>query len=94
MFLLNSQVTFTPEELQKDFLKFREILENEHCCTYEYTSKSVMDSLFDAGFAQLDHSMGRSEFFNLLAPITAKIGCMHTAAWMPGRFYVTKPNMM
>ncbi len=93
-FLLHSQAIFTPEELQNDFLQFRDILENEHCCTYEYTSKTELDSLFDAHYDLLDHPMLRNEFFQLLAPITAKIGCMHTASWMPGRFYVSKPDMM
>jgi len=30
----------------------------------------------------------------LLAPITAKIACMHTATWMPGKFFITKPNKL
>jgi len=85
---------FTPEELREDFIHFREILENEHCCTYEYTSKAEMDSLFEANFALIEHDMTLDEFFMLVAPITAKIGCMHTATWMPGRFYIAKPKMM
>ena len=80
-----TQNSFNIEELQQDFHQFRNILENEHCCTYEYTSKTVMDSLFDSHFQKIDHEMERNEFFRLLAPISAKIGCMHTAAWMPGR---------
>jgi len=85
---------FSRNALRADFQQFREILENEHCCLYEYTPKAEMDSLFDAHFQLIDHEMKRDEFFMLLAPITAKIGCMHTAVWMPGRFFVTKPTMM
>ncbi|MBN1821262.1 MAG: hypothetical protein JW833_11120 [Prolixibacteraceae bacterium] len=90
--LLAQTNSFSPEALQEDFLQFRDILENEHCCLYEYTPKYIFDSLFDAHFMLLNHEMERDEFFNMLAPITAKIGCMHTATWMPGRFFVTKPD--
>jgi len=86
--------TFSPIALREDFNQFRDILENEHCCLYEYTPKAELNNLFDAHYGLIDHEMERDEFFMLLAPITAKIGCMHTATWMPGRFFVTKPNMM
>lgn len=86
--------SFSPTLLQEDFVRFREILENEHCCLYEYTSKAELDSMFDAHYQLIDCEMTRDEFFMLLAPITAKIGCMHTATWMPGRFYITKPNKL
>lgn len=85
---------FSPTLLQEDFIRFREILENEHCCLYEYTSKAELDSLFDAHYQLIDCEMTRDDFFMLLAPITARIGCMHTATWMPGRFYITKPNKL
>ena len=80
--------------LQEDFKQFREILENEHCCLYEYTPKPVMDSMFDAHYCMIADGMKPEEFFMLLAPITARIGCMHTAAWMPGWFFNSKPSMM
>jgi len=86
--------SFSPLALQEDIKQFRNILENEHCCLYEYTPKAKLDSLFDAHYSLIDHEMERDEFFMLLAPITAKVGCMHTATWMPGRFFITKPKMM
>ncbi|MBN2773093.1 MAG: hypothetical protein JXR31_02500, partial [Prolixibacteraceae bacterium] len=46
--LLAQTNSFSPEALQEDFLQFRDILENEHCCLYEYTPKYIFDSLFDA----------------------------------------------
>ncbi len=91
---LQSSQAFSVGALQQDFKRFREILEQEHCCTYEYTSKAEMDSLFDAHYALIDHEMTMNEFFQILAPITAKIGCMHTSTWMPGRFFITKPRNM
>lgn len=86
--------SFNHKILQEDFRQFREILENEHCCLYEYISKTEMDSMFDEHYQRIDSEMKPNEFFMLLAPITAKIGCMHTATWMPGRFFITKPKMM
>jgi hypothetical protein len=84
----------TREELQEDFQQFRRILENEHCCLYEYSSKEEMDSLFDIHYRLIEHKMKYEEFFGLIAPITAKIGCLHTATWMPGRFFSSKSDMM
>lgn len=86
--------SFGQKALQEDFTQFREILEKEHCCLYEYISKAELDSLFDVHYRLIDDEMQGDEFFMLLAPITAKIGCMHTATWMPGRFFITKPTMM
>lgn len=78
------------QDMQEDFTQFRNLLEANHCCLYEYTSKECMDSLFDASFDRITDSMRFEEYFRLLAPITASIGCMHTATWMPGRFF--NPN--
>jgi len=86
--------TFPVDALQQDFQRFREILEQEHCCTYEYTSKAEMDSLFDTHYDLIDHDKTIYEFFQLLAPITAKIGCMHTSTWLPVRYFRTKPRNM
>jgi len=92
--ILAQTSSFSQNALQEDFLQFRDLLENEHCCLYEYTSRAEMDSLFDTHYKLIDHEMGRDAFFKLLAPITAKIGCMHTATWMPGRFFISKPTML
>jgi hypothetical protein len=78
---------FTPEELRQDFIQFRGILESNHCCLYEYTAKSDLDSIFDHRFRLIDRPMGYPDFFSILAPIAARIGCMHTAVWMPGEFF-------
>ena len=85
---------FSIEAMREDFLQFRDILEKNHCCLYEYTPGAVMDSLFTAQYNLIDHPMQYNEFFMLLAPVTAKVGCMHTATWVPGRYFITKPTMM
>ena len=78
---------FAVQDVQQDFDQLRRILEGEHCCLYEYTVKAEFDSIFDHRRKLIDRPMRYHEFFGITAPITAKIGCMHTALWMPGEFF-------
>jgi hypothetical protein len=75
------------EDMRHDFQQFRQTLEAEHCCLYEYTGKQEFDSLFESRLKLIDRPMRYEEFFKIMAPVTAKIGCMHTALWMPGKFF-------
>lgn len=75
------------DDMRQDFRQLRRILENEHCCLYEYTGKEEFDRLFDHQFRLIDRPMRYEEFFRMAAPIVAQVGCMHTALWMPGRFF-------
>lgn len=79
-------------EMQEDFNLFRETLENEHCCLYDYTGKDEFDKLFDQQYNRIDQPMQLHEFYKLLTPITAKIGCGHTAVWMPGSYWEIDPK--
>lgn len=85
---------FSQAELQADFLQFRRLLEENHCCLYEYSSKEKMDSLFDHHYSMITGPMKPEYFFRLLAGITSEIGCMHTAAWMPGDFFGQQQDNM
>jgi len=78
---------FSVQNLQQDFDQLRRILETGHCCLYEYTAKDEFDIIFDHRRKLIDRPMRYREFFGIVAPITAKIGCMHTALWMPGEFF-------
>jgi len=80
---------FTEEDMQKDFIQLRSLLENDHCCLYEYTGKEEFDRIFDEHFKLIDRPMRADQFFKLTASIVAKVGCMHTALWMPGAFFDT-----
>lgn len=84
---IGMDVVFSVEEIKNDFIQFRNTLEEQHCCLYEYTSKQDFDHLFDSQYQKLTKPMSPSEFFRILTPITAKIGCGHTAVWMPGGFW-------
>lgn len=74
------------EDMRHDFNLLRRLLENEHCCVYEYTPKSEFDRMFDERLALIDRPMRYEEFFKIVAPLAAKVGCMHTALWMPSKF--------
>lgn len=70
---------FAPDKLQKDFILFRDILEENHPSLYWFTPKDSMDMYFDDGFRQLTDSMTEPGFRNLLSTITSKVRCGHTS---------------
>ncbi len=92
--LIGKEVLFSVEEMQQDFNLMRQTLENEHCCLYEYTPKEIIDSLFQYQYDLITTPLHPHEFYNILSPITAKIGCMHTAVWMPGGFWEMQPTKL
>lgn len=82
-----AKIYYKSKELQEDFRLFRNTLEEEHCCLYEYTSKKDFDQLFDRQFDQIRDSMSLREFFTLLTPVVSWVGCGHTNVWMPMSFW-------
>jgi predicted O-methyltransferase YrrM len=78
---------FAVGDLRQDYQQLRRILENEHCCLYEYTEKKGFDALFEERLKLIDRPMRHEEFFSIIAPLGAKAGCMHTALWMPESFF-------
>lgn len=90
--LIGKEVLFSVEEMQQDFNQMRQTLENEHCCLYEYTSKDIFDSLFQYQYNLITRPLHPNDFFNILTPLTAKIGCMHTSIWMPGGYWEMQPE--
>ncbi len=86
------EVYFQPEQMLADFRQMRSILEKEHCCMYEYTGKEEFDRYLDQVGKELAEPLRVSRFYNMLSAVTAKIGCMHTAVWMPGSFWDMQPQ--
>ena len=78
---------FSVEDLRHDLLQLRRILEEEHACPFEYTSKAEFDALYEERHRLIDRPMRYEEFFRIAAPLAAKVGCLHTALWMPGKFF-------
>jgi len=83
----SKEAVFSIDEMQEDFMQLRETLENDHCCLYEYTNKEEFNQLFDKQYGFINKPLKLHEFYKILTPITAKIGCGHTAVWMPGGFW-------
>lgn len=70
---------YGPEQLQKDYAVFRDILEDAHPGLYWYTSKDTMDRYFDWGLQQLTDSLTEPEFRMVLAYVASRINCGHTS---------------
>lgn len=88
----NNEVQFLKQALQDDFKQMRKTLEENHASLYEYTPKQVMDSLMEKQYELIRDSMRLHDFFKILTPVTAKIGCGHTAVWMPGSYWDIDPE--
>ncbi len=71
---------YSKEELQKDYVLLRNILEKKHPSLYWYTPKDSMDYFFDEGYKAIADSMTELQFgWKILAPLTATIHCGHTS---------------
>ena len=70
---------YPPEVLQRDYSIYRKTLEEAHPGLYWYTSKDSMDFYFEKGRQQLNDSLSEAGFRMVLAYVTAKINCGHTA---------------
>ena len=71
---------YSKEELQKDYVLLRNILEKKHPSLYWYTPKDSMDYFFNEGYKAIADSMTELQFgWKILAPLTATIHCGHTS---------------
>jgi hypothetical protein len=78
-----SVTTFSAEELQEDFYQLRSVMEDSHPALYVFTSEADFDSLYEARLGLIDRSMTVDEFYTIVAPVVARIGCGHSRLWMP-----------
>ncbi len=92
--VIGKEVSFSVEQMQDDFNQLRKTLEEQHCCLYEYTDKQEFDKLFNYQYNLIKKSLKPNEFFKILTPVIAKIGCGHTAVWMPGGYWDLGQNKL
>ncbi len=85
-------VVFSKEKLLEEFDQIRKILESTHPALYDYTSKNDLDSLFNLAENKIDRDLSFREFYNLVSPVIAKIGCGHTHLWIPGDYWRAAPD--
>ena len=84
---------YSPQQLQKDYSLFRNILEEDHPGLYWYTSKDSMDYYFERGRNQLTDSLTEIGFRNVLRMVLSQIHCGHTTV-MPSRAYDRLPDSL
>ena len=82
----NPAKKYSPEELQKDYSIFRDILEESHPGLYWYTSKDSMNYFFREGAEQVKDSLTQPQFRNILAYVLAKIDCGHTSVQLSKKY--------
>jgi hypothetical protein len=78
---------FEIEELQSDFRQLRDAIESLHPALYEFTGKSEFDRFFDQQYGRIDRPMGVEEFYRVVKPVLAKIGCGHSRMHMPEGYW-------
>lgn len=71
---------FSVESLREDFTILRNVLQEAHIGLYRYVSKETMDSLMDAQFNKIEHSMTEIDFYKIINPVMCAIRDEHTFA--------------
>ncbi len=69
---------YSPEQLNKDYTVFQNILEESHPGLYWYTPKDSMDMFFEWGRNQLKDSLTEEKFEKVLTYVIARLNCGHT----------------
>ena len=88
------QTTFTPEQLQEDFKQLRKDLEDNHSKLYRFADKKILDSMFDYHCKMIDRTMTIQEFYSIITPLIAIVGCGHTSIWSPQGYWDSAPDKM
>ena len=91
---VESQTSFTPEQLQDDFKQLRKHLEDNHPKLYRFASKQVLDSMFDHHYKLINRTMTTQEFYSIITPLIATVGCAHTGIWSPQGYWDDAPDKM
>lgn len=89
---LPSQLTLN--QLQEDFQQLRRAMEHMHPALYDYTSKQDFDRIFKQKYKILDGSTRLEGAFRIFSTLTAQIGCMHSAIWMPKGYWDNTPGKL
>ncbi len=78
---------FTIEELKADFQQMSELMEKGHSILYKFTDKPTFDQFVKDQFVKIDKPMSLAEFYRILSPVLAKIGCGHSSLWLPKGYW-------
>jgi hypothetical protein len=75
------------EYLQEDFRQLRESITLLHPNPYAFTRPAEFRKMFEETERQLTVPMTLEEFYRLVAPLAACIGCGHSTVWMPPSYW-------
>lgn len=78
---------FTVEELREDFQQMQGLMEKGHSILYKFTDKPAFDRFVKDQFAKIARPMYLTEYFRILSPVLAKIGCGHSSLWLPKGYW-------
>ncbi len=82
---------FSVEQLRADFQQLRETMEHCNSILYEYTDKPAFDRFLDDQFSKIENSMSIGEFYRIISTVMAKMGCGHSAVWLPKGYWKKTP---
>jgi Peptidase family S41 len=74
----NPNKKYSPQQLEKDYTIFQNVLEESHPGLYWYNSKDSMDYYFNWGKQQIKDSLTEPAFRKVLSYVLAKMDCGHT----------------
>jgi hypothetical protein len=74
--------THSTRALAADLRQMRNLLESQHPALYAFTDRKTFDSLFVQAQDLIDRPMTSREFYQIAAPIVARVGCGHTTLTM------------
>jgi len=78
-------------ELKEDLQKAREAMERLHPALYEFTDKETFERLYERQLGLIDKPLTVHEFYAVLSPLVAAIGCGHSRLLPPDRFWEEEP---
>jgi hypothetical protein len=78
---------FNVEELQSDFRQMQGLMEKGHSILYKFTDRPTFDRFIKDQFAKIDKPMSLIEFYRILSPVLARIGCGHSSLWLPKGYW-------
>jgi hypothetical protein len=73
---------YSAHEVTADFRLVRNLIESRHPALYAFTDRRTLDSLFAQAERLIDRPMTSREFYQIAAPIVARVGCGHTTLTM------------
>jgi hypothetical protein len=77
---------YSPQQLERDYNIFQNVLEESHPGLYWYTPKDSMDHYFAWGRQQIKDSLTEPQFEKTIGYILAQIDCGHTTVRSPKKY--------